>query len=137
MKTRVLFLLAAVGLLASCAKVAEVDTVATNDNEPEVSVVKTYFSVGISPETKTSLGASEEGKRKVYWSNGDQIAVNGVSSHELDGLEENTTTITDFEVDGKLDVPYNIIYPTISAITRPIPRPISASFIRSSSKGIL
>ncbi len=104
MKTRNLILsLAAMALLAGCAK-------EVRDNQPEfVSGGKTFLKVGI--ETKTYMDAPDgSGSRKVYWSNGDQIAVNGTPSDALTDIAEGTASTT-FSFDGVLSTPYNIIYP--------------------------
>jgi len=101
MKTRYFFFLAAMGLLAGCVK----ETAA-----PEVSEVKTYLTVGINPETKTHLGGKTGSDYKVYWSNGDQISVNGIASHALEGIADETQSTT-FTIDGVLSTPYNILYP--------------------------
>lgn len=74
-----------------------------------VSGGKTQISAGIS-ETRTSIGELVDGSRKVYWSNGDQIAVNGTASAALDNLGEQTGTAV-FTFDGVLSTPYNALYP--------------------------
>lgn len=103
MKARYFFLLAAMVLLASCSKELAA---------PEISIskAKTVIEVGISPATKTYLGESEAGVRKVYWSDGDQIAVNGTASYALSGLADNTASVA-FTFDGVLSTPYEIVYP--------------------------
>ena len=107
MKTRYFILsLAAVALLASCAK-------EQSDPEefiPEESQVKTVLTVGIAPETKTVLGPSESGLRKVYWSNGDQILVNNTISEELENVPDNTSSVQ-FTFSGTLTPPYKVLYP--------------------------
>lgn len=74
-----------------------------------VSGGKTQISAGIS-ETRTSIGELVDGSRKVYWSNGDQIAVNGTASAALENLGEQTGTAV-FTFDGVLSTPYNALYP--------------------------
>ena len=69
----------------------------------------TVLRVGLA-ETRTSLGASVDGKRKVYWSEGDCIGVNGVSSEPLSGIPDGSTQ-ADFRFLSALTTPYNIIYP--------------------------
>lgn len=101
MKTRYFFILAAAVLLAGCVK----ETAA-----PEVSEVKTYLTVGIDPETKTHLGDDGTSTHKVYWSNDDQIAVNGTASDELEGLGDDATS-ANFSFTGVINTPYNILYP--------------------------
>lgn len=74
-----------------------------------VSGGKAQISAGIS-ETRTSIGELVDGSRKVYWSNGDQIAVNGTASAALENLGEQTGTAV-FTFDGVLSTPYNALYP--------------------------
>ena len=88
MKTRYYLLLAAIGLLAGCAKEAQ-EIENTVDNP---SNAKTVLVVGISDDLKTNLGDPENGKRKVFWSNGDQIAVNGTSSEALENIAAGTAS---------------------------------------------
>ena len=70
---------------------------------------KTVLTVGL-PDSKTYLGASEEGKRKVYWANGDRIAANGVASDALEGIPADALS-AEFTFPGILNLPYNILYP--------------------------
>ena len=102
MKTRAFFIIAALALLASCAKEA--------DFSNETSAQKTYLTVGIGTDSKTYMGDLEAGARKVYWSNGDQIAVNSTASAALEGLADGTRTAT-FSFDGVISTPYNVLYP--------------------------
>ena len=102
MKTRYISALAAMVLLASCTKEIQ-------DAEPLFEPIqKTVLTVGIN--SKTYLGESEDGSRKVYWSNGDQIAVNGTASEALADLPEDAES-AQFTFNGVLNTPYNIIYP--------------------------
>lgn len=106
MKARVFFLLAAMGLLAGCAKELQESAIVTEEG------VKTVLRVGINDnDTKTYLGESVAGVRKVYWSDGDKVGVNGTASDALTGLAANTATV-DFSFAGVLTAPYNIIYPS-------------------------
>lgn len=103
MRTRYFFALAAVVLLASCNK--ELQT-------PEIVISKdvTVLEVGMAPVSKTYMGEAAEGVRKVYWSNGDVIAVNGVASEALAELADNTASAS-FTFQGLLSAPYNVLYP--------------------------
>ena len=98
------------GLLAGCAK-----DIRESEIFPEEGVT-TVLNVGINsdetpaPETKTYMGASTEGKRKIYWSDGDAIAVNGTPSTALSGLPSGTF-VTSFSFAGSLTPPYNVLYP--------------------------
>lgn len=106
MKTRYYLLLAAIGLLAGCAKEAQ-EIENTVDNP---SNAKTVLVVGISDDLKTNLGDPENGKRKVFWSNGDQIAVNGTSSEALENIAAGTASAS-FTFNAVLSTPYNVLYP--------------------------
>ena len=88
--------------LAGCAK----DN--TTDNIAPVAG-RTVIDAGIA-ESRTTLGESIEGTRKVYWSNGDRIAVNGAVSAALADVPAQTTS-TVFTFDALLDAPYSAIYP--------------------------
>ena len=96
-------MLAATVLLASCQK--EFQT-------PEIVISKgvTTLEVGL-PDTKTYLGDAVEGTHKVYWSNDDQIAVNGEPSVALSGLPDNASSAV-FTFNAVLTPPYNILYPS-------------------------
>lgn len=78
---------------------------------PETPGVKTVLSCSISESVKTTLGELNEGSRKVYWADGDKVAVNGVESEALSGLEDECTSV-EFTFDGILNHPYNIVYPS-------------------------
>ena len=107
MKTRYYLLsLAAVALLASCAK----EMPAPVDNPGEAQF-KTYLTVGIAPETKTHMEDNAGTSHKVFWSNGDKIAVNGTASETLAGLADDVQSTT-FSFSGVLSTPYNVVYPS-------------------------
>jgi hypothetical protein len=76
---------------------------------PEKPAAKTEFRLGIA-DTKTSLGASEEGHRKVYWSSGDKVAINGIASDELSEVGEEVSSAV-FTFDEAPVAPFNVIYP--------------------------
>lgn len=102
MKTRFFIVLAAMGLLASCAKEKEVT--------PVVPQGPTMIQVGIDPATKTHMGELVGGERKIYWSNGDKIAINGTASEELSGLDDATQTAS-FSFAEAPTAPYKVLYP--------------------------
>jgi len=85
-------------LLGSCAKEH------FNDEVPSGST-KLVLSM---PGAKTYLGELKEGKRPLYWSTGDSIAVNGVVSEPL---EKGDTSVAEFTFKGILSTPYKIAYP--------------------------
>ncbi len=70
---------------------------------------KTSVTIGLN-DTRTSLGELNEGVRKVYWSKGDQIAINGVTSAEAKIAEDNAGLAT-FDFEGVLEYPYSVLYP--------------------------
>jgi len=92
-------------LLAGCSKeMAEPVAV------PEIETVKTVLRVGLVPEVKTYMGESEDAHRHVYWSSGDEIAVNGAVSDALAEVDPETAQ-AEFTFDGVLSAPYKIVYP--------------------------
>ena len=108
MKTRFYIILAAAAvLLAGCAK-----EIAAPEAAPEaVPQGKITIPIGINPVSKTHLGPLEGTSHKVYWSNGDKIAVNGVESEALAGLEGDVQS-AEFTFPSSLGVaPYKAIYP--------------------------
>ena len=105
MKTRYFYLMLAAALLAGCAK-------ETLDNQTEISGGKTILTVGLTPQNKTHMDlVSLEGSHKVYWSNGDQLSLNGVASDSLKNLKDNYQQEATFTFEGKLDTPYRLLYP--------------------------
>lgn len=104
MKTRYFFLLASItGILAaSCAKelnVAEEEII-------ETPVGQTVLTIGLPDQNKTQMGDGG----LVYWSNGDQLSLNGTASAELAGLPANSRTAT-FTWGGIINTPYKLLYP--------------------------
>ena len=84
----------------------------TNDLTNEVVAPvgdKTTVTVGIA-DTKTYLGELVNGARKVYWSEGDQIAINGVASNKTILSEDKTYATFEFS-SFTLSRPYSILYP--------------------------
>ena len=61
-------------------------------------------------EVRTQLGEKADGVYPLYWSEGDQIAVNGVASNEVAAEAVGTSSAT-FTVSGGATYPYNIVYP--------------------------
>ncbi len=103
MKTRFFLGLAAVVLLASCSKELQAP-------ETVISDTKTTLEVGIVPATKTVMESNDGTSHNVYWSNGDQIAVNGTASEALENVPAECAT-TQFTFNGVLSTPYNVLYP--------------------------
>ncbi len=70
---------------------------------------KTIVTVGIA-DTKTSLGDLVEGTRKVYWSEGDQICINGAESSSVVLSEDKRSATFTFD-NPELTHPYSVLYP--------------------------
>ncbi len=104
MKKSIVFPLAAIVLLASCEREIAAPEVVVNPDSESFSLC-----VGI-PETKTSFGELDGNKRKVYWSDGDQIAVSGSASQALSGVAAKSTEAV-FVFDKALSAPYDVLYP--------------------------
>lgn len=95
----------AVVLFAGCTTEAIEDTYA-----PIVDGKTTVITLDLS-DVRTTLGdLDENGKRKVLWSAGDKININGVTSAEAVINEENPS-LASFEFVGELATPYNVLYP--------------------------
>ena len=60
--------------------------------------------------SRTELGADADGVYPLYWSEGDQISVNGVASAALTATQAGSSAAT-FSVSGSLAAPYAIAYP--------------------------
>ena len=69
---------------------------------------KTTVTVGLE-NSRTYLGDLVDGARKIYWSDGDKIAVNGVASSTIERTEDHAAA--NFSFDGELVYPYSILYP--------------------------
>ena len=118
MKTRMFFFFSSIGLLASCAKEQAIQNESVLPAGPETPSGVTTLTVGLTEaeelapqNTRTHMDlVLMDGKHKVYWSNGDQIAANGVSSAALSEIPEYSQT-AEFTFEGVLSTPYNIVYP--------------------------
>lgn len=106
-KNGIIFLFAAMGLLAGCLK----EQPAAEINQGSTLEVSIAPETPAAPEVKTHLGAAENNKRKVYWSDGDAIRVNGVASNALAEQGETASSAV-FQFASPLGAaPYNILYP--------------------------
>ena len=94
--------IAGVMAIASCNRIEE---------KAEPVRETTILEVSLTPATgKTALGASVDGKRKVYWSDGDQLSVNGTASDPLQDVGAEAASAS-FVFTGTLTAPFNILYP--------------------------
>lgn len=99
-KNYIMFLFAAMALLAGCAK------------EEVKAPVGDGHSLTISlSQTKTHMDGVAGTSHKIYWSNGDKINVNGNESDALSGLGETEGTATFHFATPLSETPYNIVYP--------------------------
>ena len=73
----------------------------------------TELTISVADANRTALGAkTDEGTYPVYWSNGDKVSVNGISSAALAVAEGATEQVKGlFEFKGDLVAPYKASYP--------------------------
>ena len=82
--------LAALALVMSAGCVKELSNDTTIAPEGNQTGQTTVVTVGLEKaNTKTYLGDLVDGVRNVYWSEGDQIAMNGTPSSKIDIAEGN------------------------------------------------
>ena len=84
-----------------------------DDNSVVIGNGTTTLSLSIAdPMTKVGLGDKDEtGNYSVYWNEGDQISVNGITSSKITIDQENAGAAV-FEFDNPdLEKPYKILYP--------------------------
>lgn len=94
------FLLALAVLALSCAKT----------DEPRMED-QTVLTITLSDKiSKTTMGPSEGGGRHVYWSEGDQLCLNGTASQPLTEAEAGSSQ-ANFVFPGVLNTPYRLLYP--------------------------
>ena len=102
-KSSILYLFAAMALLAGCVK-----------ETPAPDQAGKTLVISIAPDVeavKTHMGPTDGTSRKLYWSDGDVIAVNGNPSDALAGLGENATSAA-FHFSAPLaSAPFNLLYP--------------------------
>ena len=98
-KRNCLFLIPFMIMAVACNKI--------DSGEPDTTVLDVELS---SDATKTHLGASAGGQRPVYWSEGDQLSLNGTPSVALSGVGEAATSAS-FTFPGVLNTPFNLLYP--------------------------
>lgn len=98
-------LCAFVAVVAGCEK-------PNHGGKPVEPPTEESVTLSVSPEsfTKTVLGEKDGDTYRVYWSEGDRIAVNGKRSEPLYGVEDNPVT-ADFSVNG-VSAPFGVVYPS-------------------------
>ena len=81
----------------------------TDDLGVNLGEGQTTISLSLE-ETKTHLGTEVDGEYPLYWSEGDKIAVNGVTSNALPASAHGQQSAT-FKIGGLLNYPRTIVYP--------------------------
>ena len=101
---------------------------------------QTEITLSLS-ESRTQLGEKADGVYPLYWSEGDKIAVNGVTSNEV-AAESVGTSSAAFVVNGALTHPYNIVIPApaegVSAVAEgcyPVVFPATQSYVAGNVDG--
>gem|GEM_PF-1326399 len=99
--------------------------------EPGTTVDGIVLSVGLpknEDETKTSLGAPQDGVYQILWSAGDKISINGTESS---ALSSGGTKEAEFTVEGELTAPFNVIYPGTTSANK-VTIPVSQTYVAGS-----
>ena len=92
------------------------------DNTTDVQLNGDGTTITITlPESRTSLGEKEGTIYPVYWSEGDRIAINGVSSQDVSINADDRSKAT-FFIDESVKYPYSITYPYTSTTTASSPK---------------
>lgn len=92
------------------------------DNTTDVQLNGDGTTITITlPESRTSLGEKEGTTYPVYWSDGDRIAINGVSSQDVSINADDRSKAT-FFIDESVKYPYSITYPYTSTTTASSPK---------------
>ena len=79
------------------------------EEEPASKLVL-HISLPGNSLSKTTLGTSVNNARKVYWSNGDQLALNGTASEPLSNVAPESKDAS-FSFPGTPETPYRLLYP--------------------------
>ena len=73
---------------------------------------QTTITLSLEEATKTQLGEKADDVYPLYWSEGDQISVNGLASN---ALTEGGSAKGVFTINGTLTYPYSVVYPATTA----------------------
>jgi len=91
----------------SCQQMEEPSVQQPAQEEETVTVLDLSLA---QPLAKTTMGESADGKRKVYWSNGDCVSLNGTSSQPLADIPAQSVKAV-FTFPGTPATPYKLLYP--------------------------
>ena len=116
----------ALGLAFGCNK-TNLET-----SEPEDRIILSASPA--SSETRTTLGAPDNGVYEVLWKTGDRVSVNGVLSDNAVTSAQNGLKNVDFTVSSSVSSPYKVLYPgTTSANV--ISLPATQTYVAGSFDG--
>ena len=87
------------------------------DNDIETgSVDRMVLSASVlQTDTKTALGAPNEGVYEVLWQEGDRISVNGTMSDNAVTAKQSGQRNVDFTITSTLTAPYKVLYPNTTS----------------------
>lgn len=105
MKKHLSLIAALCALLAGCAK----ETPGPNDEPQAKKMITVTIGASVQENTKTTIGEKDGGKYPVLWSEGDEIAVNGVASEETVISEDKKTAY--FKATVQEAENYTVVYP--------------------------
>lgn len=94
-----------VALVASYACTTD----ATEDLATNIGNVETTLTVAID-DTRTQIGSEVDGKYPLFWSENDQISVNGITSKSI-AINPANPAVASFTFEGTLNTPYELSYP--------------------------
>ena len=84
----------------------------TREEPNEAESGRTELTVSLPGEaSRTTMGPLTDGIRKVYWSENDQVRLNGTASSPLTGVGSQATKAV-FSFSADIDAPYRILYPS-------------------------
>lgn len=98
--------MAVLAVAVSCSRIPESD----QDNR-NVTIIGVSAPSSVARVSRTYMGDSDEGKRPVYWSEGDRLSLNGTESEPLSGVTAGQRA-ANFTFPGVIGTPYRILYPS-------------------------
>ena len=101
--------LSAIVLLSLTFSCSKAGTLPEEDSQEADTIILCASITG--QQTKTMLGAPNDGVYDVLWKTGDRVSVNGVFSDNAVTVEQSGTPNVDFTVSASLSEPYKVLYP--------------------------